>query len=116
MYKIGEAAKMLKVGVHTLRFWEEKFPHIKHERKGRIRYYDNAAMHEFEKIKRMMRDYHMDVKGIQKMIQNDKIVNNVRKVRGKTTNMDDKTNIDTSALLQQINEIKQDISDLINSL
>lgn len=82
MTKIGDVAKLIGVGTHTLRFWESKFPHIKSiNNKSKTRYYDALAINEFVKIKDLMYTHGLTLSGVEKMVKDNKIkVSKVKKL------------------------------------
>ncbi len=72
---ISEVAELLnlvnpktgKVSTHTLRFWEQEFAQVKPKIfAGRRRYYDNKTIEILKKIKFLLKDKGMTVKGVKK--------------------------------------------------
>ena len=78
---IGEVAKILdlvnkKKGTlktHTIRFWEKEFKQIKPKiLKGNRRYYNNCTIEVLKKIKYLLKDQGMTIKGAKKVLNSDK--------------------------------------------
>lgn len=67
---IGEAAAEIGVEPHVLRFWETKFARLKPlTRAGGRRYYRPADLELLRKIKRLLHDDGMTIRGAQKLMQ-----------------------------------------------
>ena len=81
VYKsIGEVAKILnlidkktgKLSTHTIRFWEKEFRQIKpYKFSGNRRYYDDKAIIILKKIKNLLKNKGMTIKGVKMILQND---------------------------------------------
>ena len=74
---IGEVAKDLnlvnrkngKLNTHTIRFWEKEFKQIKPQVfAGNRRYYNNEAITILKKIKYLLKDKGMTIKGVKKLL------------------------------------------------
>ena len=74
---IGEVAKILnlvnkkdgKLNTHTIRFWEKKFKNINPKIfAGRRRYYDQSSIETLKKIKFLLKNQGMTIKGVQKIL------------------------------------------------
>jgi len=74
---IGEVAKILDLvnkkngspNTHTIRFWEKEFKTIKPRiLAGRRRYYDNATIETLKKIKFLLKNQGMTIKGAKKIL------------------------------------------------
>ena len=72
---IGEVAKILNLinkkngslNTHTIRFWEKEFKSIKPRiLTGRRRYYDNSTIEILKKIKFLLKNQGMTIKGVKK--------------------------------------------------
>ena len=72
-FSIGDVAKMLKLPVHTIRYWTQTFEHIEFSTKNGRRYYDNAAIDELKKIKELAHKKGMKIEGIKQMLRYKKI-------------------------------------------
>ena len=73
---IGEVAKILDLvnkkngspNTHTIRFWEKEFKNIKPRiLAGRRRYYDNSTIETLKKIKFLLKNQGMTIKGVKKV-------------------------------------------------
>ena len=76
---IGEVAKILnlvdkktgKLSTHTIRFWEKEFKEIKpHIFAGKRRYYDDKSIKMLKKIKFLLKNQGMTIKGVKKILSN----------------------------------------------
>jgi len=74
---IGEVAKILdlvnkkngSLNTHTIRFWEKEFKNIKPRiLAGRRRYYDNSTIEALKKIKFLLKNQGMTIKGVKKVL------------------------------------------------
>tara|TARA_B100001175_G_C19292026_1_gene534007 strand:- start:91 stop:456 length:366 start_codon:yes stop_codon:yes gene_type:complete len=74
---ISEVAELLnlinpktgKISTHTLRFWEREFIQIKPKVfAGKRRYYDNKTVKILKKIKFLLKDKGMTLKGVKKYL------------------------------------------------
>tara|TARA_Y100000758_G_scaffold7127_1_gene5748 strand:- start:11 stop:391 length:381 start_codon:yes stop_codon:yes gene_type:complete len=74
---IGEVAKILNLvnekngslNTHTLRFWEKEFKNINPKIfAGRRRYYDKSSIELLKKIKFLLKDQGMTIKGAKKIL------------------------------------------------
>ena len=77
---ISEVAELLnlinsktgKVSTHTLRFWEKEFRQVKPKIfAGNRRYYDNNTIKILKKIKFLLKDKGMTIKGAKNHLLND---------------------------------------------
>ena len=76
---IGEVAKILNLvnkkngslNTHTIRFWEKEFKSIKPRiLSGRRRYYDNTTIETLRKIKFLLKNQGMTIKGAKRVLEN----------------------------------------------
>ena len=74
---IGEVAKILNLinrkngslNTHTIRFWEKEFKSIKPRiLAGRRRYYDASTIETLKKIKFLLKNQGMTIKGVKKVL------------------------------------------------
>jgi DNA-binding transcriptional MerR regulator len=74
---IGEVVKILnlsnksgqKIPTHTIRFWEKEFKQIKPKiLNGKRRYYDKTNIDLLKKIKYLLKDQGMTIKGVKKLL------------------------------------------------
>ena len=77
---IGEVAKILKLKsnqkgslpTHTIRFWETQFKQIKPRiLNGKRRYYDEKNIDLLRKIKYLLKEKGLTIKGVKKILNND---------------------------------------------
>ena len=77
---ISEVAELLnminpntgKFSTHTLRFWEKEFKQIKPKiLAGNRRYYDSNSVEILKKIKFLLKDKGMTIKGVKKQLLNE---------------------------------------------
>ena len=77
---ISEVAKLLnlinsntgKLSTHTIRFWEKEFKQIKPKIfSGKRRYYDVKTIDILKKIKYLLKDKGMTIKGVKNHLLND---------------------------------------------
>ncbi len=67
---IGEAASVLDVPQHVLRFWEGKFPQITPvKRRGGRRYYRPKDIDLLLKIRKLLYQDGYTIKGVQKLLE-----------------------------------------------
>ena len=78
---IGEVAKILnlvnekngKLNTHTIRFWEKEFKNIKPLIfSGKRRYYNEKSIEFLKKIKFLLKNQGMTIKGVKKLLENSK--------------------------------------------
>ena len=76
---IGEVAKILnlvdkktgKISTHTIRFWEKEFKQVKpYIFSGRRRYFDANTINILKKIKFLLKNKGMTIKGVKKYFDN----------------------------------------------
>jgi len=81
---IGEVAKILNLvnekngslNTHTIRFWEKEFKNVNPKIfAGRRRYYDQSTIQVLKKIKYLLKDEGMTIKGAKKALINNKSFN-----------------------------------------
>ena len=75
---IGEVAKILNLvnekngslNTHTLRFWEKEFKNVKPKIfAGKRRYYDQSSIEVLKKIKFLLKNEGMTIKGVKKLLK-----------------------------------------------
>ena len=108
---ISEVAEILnlvnqktgKLLTHTLRFWEKEFKQVKPKIfAGKRRYYDDATINTLKKIKYLLKDKGMTIKGAKKALSSTD--NNIDVI--------EKSNINPIELKSKVKKI----SDLIKKL
>ncbi len=80
---IGEVAKILdlrdrngKLNTHTIRFWEKEFKQIKPRYfNSNRRYYDNNSIDILKKIKFLLKDQGLKIKGAKKILNSNASLN-----------------------------------------
>ena len=113
---IGEVAKILglksknsqSLPTHTIRFWEKEFKQIKPKiLNGNRRYYDANNVNLLKKIKFLLKDQGMTIKGVKQILKNneplklDEMVN--KSIR--TDNLKNKL-INISNIIKKLKKIK----------
>ena len=77
---IGEVAKMLNLksskngnySTHTIRFWEKQFYQIKPKvMNSNRRYYDEPTINLLKKVKFLLKDQGMTIKGVKKILNSE---------------------------------------------
>ena len=108
---ISEVAKILnlvnkkngKLSTHTIRFWEKQFKQIKpYVFSGKRRYYDNKSILILKKIKFLLKNKGMTIKGVKKALS----------TKDKNIDVIKKSTINPDELKSKVKKI----SDLIKSL
>ena len=116
---IGEVAKILNLinkkngsfSTHTIRFWEKEFKSIKPKiLAGRRRYYDNTTIENLKKIKFLLKNQGMTIKGAKKVL-NTSTSFNLDDLSNKSININKKLVLKKkinkiSKLAKQIKDIK----------
>ena len=112
---IGEVAKILdlvnkkngSLSTHTIRFWEKEFKNIKPRiLTGRRRYYDNSTIETLRKIKFLLKNQGMTIKGVKKIL-NTSTSFNLDDLSNKSINMNNNL-----VLKKKINKISKLIKDI----
>ena len=116
---IGEVAKELnlvdkKTGnlqTHTLRFWEKEFKDIKPKIfAGRRRYYDEKSIEILKKIKFLLKNEGMTIKGAKKALSSSTAFN-LDELSNQSINMD-KNNLVLKKKVSKISKLIKEIKDL----
>ena len=80
---IGEVAKLLnlknekngKLNTYILRFWEKEFKQIKPKlMNNRRRYYDKNTINLLKRIKFLLKDQGMTIKGVKNIIKDERFI------------------------------------------
>ena len=79
---IGDVVKILKLKskkgetlpTHTIRFWEKSFKQIKPRIFSGRRYYDQKNIDLLKKIKFLLKDQGMTIKGVKKILNDNQIL------------------------------------------
>jgi DNA-binding transcriptional MerR regulator len=115
---IGEVAKILdlvnkkngSLSTHTIRFWEKEFKNIKPRiLTGRRRYYDNSTIETLRKIKFLLKNQGMTIKGVKKIL-NTSTSFNLDDLSNKSINMNN--NLVLKKKISKISKLIKDIKGL----
>ena len=115
---IGEVAKILNLinkkngslNTHTIRFWEKEFNSIKPRiLTGRRRYYDNSTIETLKKIKFLLKNQGMTIKGVKKIL-NEPTSFNLDDLSNKSININN--NLVLKKKISKISKIIKDIKGL----
>ena len=115
---IGEVAKILDLvnkkngspNTHTIRFWEKEFKIIKPRiLTGRHRYYDNSTIETLRKIKFLLKNQGMTIKGVKKIL-NTSTSFNLDDLSNKSINMNN--NLVLKKKISKISKLIKDIKGL----
>ena len=115
---IGEVAKILdlvnkkngSLNTHTIRFWEKEFKSIKPRIfAGRRRYYDNSTIETLKKIKFLLKNQGMTIKGVKKVLS-DSTSFNLDDLSNKSINMNN--NLVLKKKISKISKLIKEIKDL----
>ena len=115
---IGEVAKILNLvnekngslNTHTLRFWEKEFKNIKPRiLAGRRRYYDNSTIEALKKIKFLLKNQGMTIKGAKKILSESTSFN-LDDLSNKSINMNN--NLVLKKKISKISKLIKDIKGL----
>ena len=115
---IGEVAKILdlvnkkngSLSTHTIRFWEKEFKNIKPRiLTGRRRYYDNSTIETLRKIKFLLKNQGMTIKGVKKIL-NTSASFNIDDLSNKSINMNN--NLVLKKKISKISKLIKDIKGL----
>lgn len=74
-YRIGEAAELLNLKTHVLRFWETEFPQIAPLRteKGQ-RLYTETHLHLLRRIQQLLHEQGMTIEGARRIIEGSAVL------------------------------------------
>ena len=115
---IGEVAKILDLvnkkngspNTHTIRFWEKEFKNIKPRiLTGRRRYYDGPTIETLRKIKFLLKNQGMTIKGVKKVL-NTSTSFNLDDLSNKSINMNN--NLVLKKKISKISKLIKDIKGL----
>ena len=115
---IGEVAKILNLvnkkngslNTHTLRFWEKKFKNINPKiLAGRRRYYDKSSIELLKKIKFLLKNEGMTIKGVKKALNSSTSIN-LDDLSNKSININNKLVLKKK--IDKISKLVKEIKDL----
>lgn len=71
-YRIGDAADLLEIKTHTLRFWESQFEQVIPVRSAKgQRVYTETHLILLRRIKHLLYDCGMTIEGVRKVLEHD---------------------------------------------
>ena len=115
---IGEVAKILNLvnekngslNTHTLRFWEKEFKNINPKIfAGRRRYYDKSSIELLKKIKFLLKNEGMTIKGVKKALSSSTSFN-LDDLTNKSININNKLVLKNK--INKISKLVKEIKDL----
>ena len=115
---IGEVAKILNLinkkngslNTHTLRFWEKEFKNINPKIfAGRRRYYDKSTIELLKKIKFLLKNQGMTIKGVKKALSSSTSFN-LDDLSNKSIN--DNKKLVLKKKISKISKLAKEIKDL----
>ena len=115
---IGEVAKILdlinkkngSLNTHTIRFWEKEFKNVNPKIfAGRRRYYDKSSIELLKKIKFLLKNQGMTIKGVKKALSSSTSFN-LDDLPNKSININKKLVIKKK--IDKISKIAKEIKDL----
>ena len=115
---IGEVAKILNLvnekngslKTHTLRFWEKEFKNINPKIfAGRRRYYDKSSIELLKKIKFLLKNQGMTIKGVKKALSSSTSFN-LDDLSNKSININNKLVLKRK--IDKISKLVKEIKDL----
>jgi DNA-binding transcriptional MerR regulator len=115
---IGEVAKILNLvnekngslNTHTLRFWEKEFKNINPKIfAGRRRYYDKSSIELLKKIKFLLKNEGMTIKGVKKALRSSTSFN-LDDLSNKSININNKLVLKKK--INKISKLVKEIKDL----
>ena len=115
---IGEVAKILNLvnekngslNTHTLRFWEKEFKNINPKIfAGRRRYYDKSSIELLKKIKFLLKNEGMTIKGVKKALSSSTSFN-LDDLSNKSININNKLVLKRK--IDKISKLVKEIKDL----
>ena len=112
---IGEVAKILNLinkkngrfNTHTIRFWEKEFKQLQpFILSGKRRYYDKINIELLRRIKYLLKDQGMTIKGVKKLLDNNKLLK-LDETKNKSINSDNNIRTRLKNISKIIKEIKK---------
>ncbi|MDO5483476.1 MAG: MerR family transcriptional regulator [Desulfovibrionaceae bacterium] len=74
-YRIGEAAELLNLKTHVLRFWETEFPQLAPLRTGKgQRLYTDAHLALLRRIQQLLHEQGMTIEGARRVLEGNAVV------------------------------------------
>jgi DNA-binding transcriptional MerR regulator len=115
---IGEVAKILNLinykngslNTHTIRFWEKEFKNVKPKIfAGRRRYYDQTCIEVLKKIKFLLKNEGMTIKGVKKVLNSS---NSFQLDDLQNNSINIKNNLVLKNKINKISKLVKEIKDL----
>ena len=115
---IGEVAKILNLinykngslNTHTIRFWEKEFKNVKPKIfAGKRRYYDQSSIEVLKKIKFLLKNEGMTIKGVKRVLSESTSFN-LDDLSNKSINMNN--NLVLKKKISKISKLIKDIKGL----
>ena len=111
---IGEVAALLNLfnnrgepSTHTIRFWEKEFKQLQpFILSGKRRYYDKINIELLRRIKYLLKDQGMTIKGVKKLLDNNKLLK-LDETKNKSINSDNNIRTRLKNISKIIKEIKK---------
>ena len=70
-----QANNGIKINTHTIRFWEKEFKQIKPKlMNNKRRYYDKNTINLLKRIKFLLKDQGMTIKGVKNIIKDERFI------------------------------------------
>ena len=109
-FKIGEAAKLLGIKPHILRYWEEEFSLLKPRKfTNNQRLYFKKDMELLILIKSLLYQYNLSVKGVRKHLSKYYYELNHQKSQPPQKEQTSETAQKIKSLIEEIHEIKKTV-------
>ncbi|MCY4512234.1 MAG: MerR family transcriptional regulator [Bdellovibrionales bacterium] len=114
-FKIGEAAKLLGIKPHILRYWEEEFSLLKPRKfTNNQRLYFKKDMELLILIKSLLYQYNLSVKGVRKHLSKYYYELNHKKSQPPQKKQTSEAAQKLKDLIEEINEIKKSVQSEAN--
>ncbi len=105
--KIGQVSDMLNIPAYVLRYWETEFPELKPDKsRAGQRLYDEKEIAFIKKIAELRYNEKLTISGCKTRL----------KQQNKRTNQQQLLSENTGVILQQIDEIKKGLQDVLEEL
>jgi len=115
---IGEVAKILNLinekngslNTHTIRFWEKEFKNVNPKIfAGKRRYYDNKSIEILKKIKYLLKNEGMTIKGAKKVLNSS---NSLELDDSLNQSINVRANLDLKTKLNKISKLVKELKSL----
>ena len=102
---IGEVAEVMQVPQHILRFWESKFEQINPQKNKGRRYYSPNDISELKKIKYLLYEQGLTIKGVKQYLENNVFDHNILSQQMNLISNESKVTLNTHHELNRVLEI-----------